>query len=230
MKDIGNRMKQNYESRYKIGLTRRTPVIIRVDGRAFHTLTKGCRKPFDEQIMDAMVHGAMQVATLAQGCKLAYVQSDEASFLLTDYDTLQTEPWFGYDLCKMVSVSAALMTKGFNSWVQDYHYSLGDFDGRAFNLPEAEVANYFVWRAKDWERNSLQMYCQSMFSHRELHGKNRAAMHEMLHGRGKNWATDLNNREKNGTFLILRDRGFHETHLIEPNYEAISKVVESVLP
>ncbi len=44
---LGDRMKQNYENRYRIKLTRRMPVILRLDGKAFHTLTKGCEKPFD---------------------------------------------------------------------------------------------------------------------------------------------------------------------------------------
>ena len=57
---------------------RRTPVIIRVDGRAFHTLTRKMERPFDYGFIRAMVSGARAVASDAQGCELAYVQSDEA--------------------------------------------------------------------------------------------------------------------------------------------------------
>lgn len=44
---LAKRMKK-YEAVSKNVLMRRTPVIIRVDGRAFHTFTKGFQKPFDE--------------------------------------------------------------------------------------------------------------------------------------------------------------------------------------
>jgi tRNA(His) 5'-end guanylyltransferase len=229
---LGDRMKVNYEKRYKIGLTRRTPVIIRVDGRAFHTLTRTCQRPFDEVIMESMVAGARRVLEHAQGAKLAYVQSDEVSFLLTDYDNLQTEAWFGNDLCKIVSVSAALMTQGFNQAKQrrSPFSLLGDFDSRAFNVPEAEVANYFLWRAQDWARNSLSMYAQAHFSHRQMYGKNRDKLHEMLHGIGKNWTRDLTQREKNGTFVIKADGAWEERCDVRPCWDQINTLVTSVLP
>lgn len=217
---LGRRMKDNYEHRYNFRLTRRTPVIVRVDGRAFHTFTKQFDRPFDNFLMDAMEHAATNLAMDMQGCKLVYIQSDEASFLLTDYDTLETEAWFGYELNKIVSISAACMTAHFCDWLG----KVAMFDARAFNIPREEVANYFVWRAKDWERNSLQMYCQAHFSHRELHGKDRAAMHEMLHEKGLNWATDLDDRERNGTF-ILRDGSCRYDVL--PTYDDISQLVNT---
>ena len=196
--DIGDRMKENYEDRYRIKLTRRTPVIIRVDGKAFHTFTAGLDKPFDKDFMDDMVYAASQTSMEMQGFKMGYVQSDEASFLLTDYDDLDTDAWFDYSLSKLVSISAAYMTAFFNRW----NLTFGIFDSRAFNVPMEEVANYFLWRARDWERNSLQMYCQANFSHKEMMNKNAAAQHEMLHSIGKNWAKDLTPREKNGTFIF----------------------------
>jgi tRNA(His) 5'-end guanylyltransferase len=225
-------MKTNYERRYKIGLTRRTPVIIRVDGRAFHTLTRGCHQPFDDVIMDSMAAGALRVLENAQGAKLAYVQSDEVSFLLTDYDSLHTEAWFGNDLCKIVSVSASLMTVGFNQhrqWRAPFT-TRGDFDSRAFNVPEAEVANYFLWRAQDWARNSLSMYAGHFFSHKQMYGKNRHKLHEMLHGIGKNWANDLTQREKNGTFVMRVNGKWEEVRDVQPYWNQINTLVTSVLP
>ena len=90
---IGDRMKNNYENRYRIYLTRRTPVIIRLDGKAFHSLTRKCIKPFDQYFMNDMFGAGKNVASKIQGFKLAYIQSDEISFLLTDYDSLQTEAY-----------------------------------------------------------------------------------------------------------------------------------------
>jgi len=78
----------------------------------------------------------------------------------------------------------------------------GVFDGRAFNIPLEDVPNYFIWRHRDWIRNSLAMYCKSFFSAKQLHGKNREEQHELLFSIGKNWARDLTWREKNGTFIF----------------------------
>lgn len=226
--ELGNRIKENYENRYRHSLTRRTPVIIRVDGKAFHTLTRGCAKPFDQNLINSMVASAEQVAREIQGFKLAYVQSDEASFLLTDYDQLDTDAWFDYNLQKMVSVTTAMMTAHFNShiWALKDHPMkdrMAFFDARAFNIPEDEIANYFLWRAKDWERNSLQMLARAHFSQKELHGKNRAGLHELLHQKGINWA-DCSLQHKNGTFI---DR---EGYLYpSATYPEISALVEEVL-
>ena len=106
--ELGNRMKGNYEDRNRPYLTRRTPVIIRVDGRAFHTITKKADKPFDTRIIEAMLEAAMKTAQEMQGFKAGFVQSDEASFLLMDDDTNTTEAWFDYNQQKLVSISAAL--------------------------------------------------------------------------------------------------------------------------
>jgi tRNA(His) guanylyltransferase len=224
MKSLGDRMKE-YEDCYRITLTRRTPVIIRVDGKAFHSLTTKCKKPFDKDFMNAMLYAASQTSLQMQGFKLGYVQSDEASFLLTDFDEINTEPWFGNNLNKIVSISSSYMTAFFNQgwiWVRE-DKSVGVFDSRAFNVPIEEVANYFLWRARDWERNSLQMYCQAFFSHKELMNKDATAQHEMLHSIGKNWATDLTPREKNGTF-IFEDKVIDD---FIPNFETIEDFVNN---
>jgi tRNA(His) 5'-end guanylyltransferase len=96
------------------------------------------------------------------------------------------------------------------------------FDSRAFTVPTDDVVNAFLWRAKDWERNSLQMYCRAFFSHKELHLKKRDDMHEMLHSIGRNWARDLSDQEKNGTFIISTDDGNITRTDILPNYESIN--------
>lgn len=51
--ELGDRMKSYYENRSKTFLARRTPVIIRLDGKAFHTFTRGFNKPFDEAMCNA---------------------------------------------------------------------------------------------------------------------------------------------------------------------------------
>lgn len=246
MKDsLGNRIK-NYEnvSRYK--LTPRMPVIIRLDGRSFHTFTKKFNRPFDSDLMDAMNYATKKVAEDMQGFKIAYIQSDEASFLITDFDSIEFQGWFDYNLSKMISISAATMTAHFNQYLQDivlkkqnlFHQfnswnfilnerpNLAVFDSRAFNIPKEDVANCFLWRSKDWSRNSLSMYARSFFSNKQLYGKNKNDMHEMLHQIGKNWTNDLSEREKNGTF-ILKD--LSEKYDVLSNYESISNLVNPLL-
>jgi len=186
MVSIGDRMKANYEDRYRIKLTRRTPVIIRLDGKAFHTLTKKCEEPFDKAFCDCMDETAFELCTDIQGAKCAYVQSDEISILLTDFDSLETEAWFDYSLQKLVSVSASLAVFYFlREWKPVGPVA---FDARAFNVPKDDVCNYFIWRQQDWKRNSIEMLARAHFSHLELCRKNQSDMHEMLHMKGVNWA------------------------------------------
>jgi len=111
---IGNRLKLNYENRAKQFLTRRTPVIMRIDGKTFSTYTKGLNKPFDEGLIEDMQQTAIYLCENIQGAKCAYVQSDEISILITDYDKLTSDAWFDYNIQEMISVSASLATAKFN--------------------------------------------------------------------------------------------------------------------
>lgn len=226
--NIGDRMKRNYEDRYRFYLTRRTPIIVRVDGRSFHSVTRDFQRPFDMNFINSMRLAA--ISTLVedgiQGFKLAYTQSDECSFLFTDYDTLETDGWFDYNKSKIETILASTFTLHFNNAIKHYYpdfVKTAVFDARSFNIPPEDVTNYFLWRAKDWERNSLSMYCRSFFSDKELHGKNRGEQHEMLHQKGKNWTTDLTPVLRNGTFitrdLMLRDDIF-------PTFEDIDSILD----
>lgn len=205
---LGDRIKR-YEEAGKHRFAPRQPLLVRVDGRAFHTYTRRLDRPFDHDLMDAMEHAMRKVAADMQGFKLAYTQSDECTFLLTDFDRPETRGWFNYELNKVVSLSASLFTAHFDRWWsvhEDRERALNGpaaFDARAFTVLVEDVPNVFVWRQRDWERNSVAMLAQAHFSHKQLHGKKVPDMHEMLHGVGVNWAR-LSPREKNGTFL-LRD-------------------------
>jgi tRNA(His) guanylyltransferase len=194
---LGDRMKSNYEDRYRIKLVRRTPVILRLDGKSFHTLTKlHCDKGFDEKFNLSMVETSSKLVNNIQGAKCAYTQSDEISLLLTDFDKLTTDAWFDYNLQKIVSISAAMASVTFSNSFG----TTGLFDCRAFNIPKEEACNYFIWRQKDWIRNSVQMLAQLNFSAKQLHKKSLSDIHEMLHSIGINWA-DLEDKWKNGIFI-----------------------------
>lgn len=228
---IGDRMKCNYEDRYRSKLTRRTPVIMRLDGKSFHTLTKHCEKPFDDRLQMMMVETAKHLCSEIQGAKCAYIQSDEISILITDYDKLTTDAWFDYNIQKMCSVSASIATAKFNQLTNDWSFlnaRLSYFDSRVFNVPVDEVCNYFIWRQKDWERNSIQMLAQHHFSHSQLQNKNANTMHEMLMTEHDvNW-TRLEDRWKNGTHISKVD-GMWRTHKGCPIFTRDRETIELLL-
>lgn len=179
---LGDRMK-GYERAARIVLPRRVPVILRVDGKAFHTVTKDCVRPFDETLMTRMDRVAVRLCEEIQGAALAFVQSDEISILIHNYRRLNSEAWFDNEVQKMASVSAALAASTFSDgWSHPVA-----FDSRVFILPEAEVCNYFIWRQQDATRNSIQMATRALYSHREVDGKNTSEMQEMMHAKGVNW-------------------------------------------
>lgn len=218
---LGDRMKQ-YEACTQYLLPINSYVIIRVDGRAFHTFTKDMEKPFSSELITNMALATKAtMAEIGSCCKLAYTQSDEATFLLTDTDKPETQPWFGNNVLKLVSVTASIFTAMFNM------VSLKDgatFDARAFTVPREEVPNMFLWRHKDWNRNSLQMLARSVYSHSELHGKKHPEIHELLWDKGINWFT-LEDREKDGTYVTKNTY----VHLRSPTYEVINNLVNYVL-
>lgn len=120
---LGDRMKR-YENVSKDYLTRRIPVIIRIDGKAFHTFTRGMRKPFDSVLMNTMKDTMKFLCENIQGCVFGYTQSDEITLVLTDYATLTTDAWFGYNVQKIVSITASIATLAFNKFfyrnIDDY--------------------------------------------------------------------------------------------------------------
>lgn len=113
--DLGTRMKE-YEQRNQYYLQKRTPVAIRVDGRSFHTFTKGFQRPFDDILIKTMQETAKYMCENMGNAKLAYVQSDEITIILTDYDTLETDCWFNYRTDKLCSISASMATMAFNKY------------------------------------------------------------------------------------------------------------------
>lgn len=227
---IGTRIKENYEKRSQIKMLRRCPTIIRLDGVCWHTYTKGLDKPFDQGLIEDMQETTRFLCENIQGCKLGYTQSDEITLVLTDYDNLQTDAWFDYNVQKMTSVSAAMATAKFNqlrlnrfnleclndpedfaeptdlcTWNTDGWLKLAFFDSRVFQIPEKEeVVNSLIWRQQDAERNSIQMLAQSLYSHKELHGKNTSVLQDMCFEKGFNW-NNLEFYKKRGS-LVLKQK------------------------
>lgn len=211
--ELGKRMKEFYESVPKTRLMRRTPVAIRIDGKAFHTFTRGFQKPFDEVLVKSMQETMKYLCENIQGCVLGYTQSDEITLILVDYKHLNSDAWFDYEVQKMCSIAASMATMAFNKFfekevnayfekwengsiaTQNYYNILFNavekgamFDARVFNIPKEEVANLIYWRQLDAARNSIQMVGQANFSHSELQGKSCNMIQDMLlEERDINW-------------------------------------------
>jgi tRNA(His) guanylyltransferase len=208
---LGDRVKTYYEQRFGMELMRRTYTLIRIDGKAFHTFTKSFERPFDDKLMAMMDDTAAYLCTHIQGARFAYVQSDEITILLTDFDTHQTQAWFDYDLQKMVSISASMATSNFNrlhlgaklfealqygdnvteEQIKKFNANLrvAEFDSRVFQVPNRiEAFNAVLFRQQDASRNSISAVAQSMFSAKQLDRKNQKQMQEMIFQKaGINW-------------------------------------------
>ena len=210
--ELGTRMKEFYEGVPKTRLVRRMPVAIRLDGKAFHTFTRGFEKPFDEVLGKSMRETMKYLCENIQGCVLGYTQSDEITLILVDYQNLNSCAWFDYEVQKMCSISASMATMAFNKFftknvnyfeitheyddtINEYCTTLVNaaekgamFDARVFNIPKEEVCNLIYWRQLDATRNSIQMVGQANFSHKELQNKSCNMIQEMLFSeKGINW-------------------------------------------
>ncbi len=186
MKDeLGARMKLYYEDALRIALPRGAYCIVRIDGRAFHTFTRNLPRPYCRPLADALDLAAIALCQEMIGCRFAYGQSDEYSFLLADDDAL----WFDGNVQKIVSVAASVFTAAFHrSFVSDCPAT---FDARVIAIPQRpEVSKYFIWRQLDASANSLNMLASAHFSHAQLLGKSTAEKHELLHAKGLNWARE----------------------------------------
>lgn len=211
---LGDRMKA-YEYVSRNYLTRRRPVIIRLDGKAFHTFTRGLKRPFDDILVKSMQDTMKYLCENIQGCVLGYTQSDEITLVLVDYQSRESDAWFDNNIQKMASVSASMATMAFNqnfalrykeleenvfeAWnVTDEEYKYVDilrkklhsamFDSRVFTIPKEEVVNCLIWRQQDATRNSIQSVGQANFSQKQLHGKKCNDIQDMLMlEKGVNW-------------------------------------------
>ena len=205
---LGDRIKSSYEDRSKTFLNRRTITIIRLDGKGFSKFTKNLNKPFDDGFSDDMDATALYLCENIQGAKFAYTQSDEISVVLCDFDNLETDAWFDYNVQKMTSIAASLATSKFNQlrMLRDFNenidfyrseymepsvvrdFKLACFDARVFQVPNVdEMFNAILWRQQDCTRNSVSMAASAWYSHKELEKKSSSDKQEMLFKKGINW-------------------------------------------
>ena len=227
--ELGKRMKMFYEQIPKTKLMRRIPVAIRIDGKAFHSYTRGFKRPFDDVLIKTMQETMRCLCENIQGVVIGYHQSDEITLILQDYKRFNTSAWFDYEVQKLCSISASIATAVFNKVFENniYQYEAemvrknypedmikqfeaykkasqkcAMFDSRCFNIPKEEVANLIYWRQLDATRNSIQMVGQANFSQKQLQNKSCNQIQDMLMTqKGINW-NDFPVYQKRGSCCI----------------------------
>jgi len=233
--ELGTRMKTFYEAVPDTKLIKRMPVAIRIDGKAFHTFTRGFKRPFDEVLIKTMQQTTQYLCQNIQGCVLGYTQSDEITLILVDYQTLTTDAWFDYRVEKLCSIAASMATMAFNKafaknvekeilsnsdeegnvvddnleiiHMNHVHSMLKGamFDARCFNIPKEEVTNLIYWRQLDASRNSIQMVGQAYFSQKELQDKSCSDIQDMLMTQKGVNWNDFPTHQKCGSCCIRED-------------------------
>lgn len=240
---LGDRMKK-YEYITRTHLVPRMPVIIRLDGKAFHTFTKGFARPFDDFFISAMQKTMMHLCKNIQGCVLGYTQSDEITLVLVDYKKLDSSAWFDNNIQKMCSIAASMATLEFNrafeEETRDFRRRVNEcwtctspedklctayekaiakgamFDARVFNIPKEETCNCVLWRQNDATRNSIQMVGQAHFSHKQLEDKSQSDIQDMLMlEKGINW-NDYPTHQKRGSCCVKKAKLVQATPESEP--------------
>lgn len=252
--ELGDRMKGYYENRYQFSLTRRIPVIIRIDGKSFHTFCKRF-KPYSKELNETLDKVMKYLCENVQGAKMGERHSDEISILITDFDTTGTDAYFDYNVQKICSVVASLATSEFcrqlcimanenetMQYLDIYDEKWPVFDTRCFNVPTTDVANYFYWRQLDAGRNSISMFAQAHFSSKELHGISNEDKKRMLISKKKFDWDQLPQEVKFGSMCVKEPKEIKTENgtairykwTITPSlpyeqmYNLVSKVVQSI--
>jgi tRNA(His) guanylyltransferase len=227
--DLGRRMKQDYEDALRLVLPRRAYTVIRIDGRGFHTFTKNLERPYSRSLADALDHAAVSLCGEMIGCRFAYGQSDEYSFLLTDFEKENAPLWFDGNVQKIVSVSASLFTGYFNRAFASE--KIAAFDARVMVISQrSEVGKYFLWRQLDASANSLNMLASAHYPHEELVGKSNTEKHEMLFAKSVNWAKQAADFKRGRVVRRRADGKAWETDLTIPVFSRDTGYLDSLIP
>lgn len=211
---LGDRMKLYEQMEAGRKLMPGLPICVRVDGRAFHTFTRGMKRPFDIDMSQAMIETMKYLVEQTDAC-IGYVQSDEISLVLSDTKA----PMFDGKIAKLNSVIASIATAKFNEVIHKTYPNkpLAFFDCRCWNVPNrTEAVNNILWREFDATKNSISMAARSVYSDAQLLGKNGSEKQDMLMEKGINW-NDYPVFFKRGTYArrVVISRKFTDEELSE---------------
>lgn len=202
---LGDRIKE-YEASTDQKIMSRLPVVVRLDGRSFSKFCKGMKKPFDEDMSQAMINTAKYLVRETQA-KIAYTQSDEITLILHDENMKKHNLMFNGRVQKVCSIFSSLastyfLTEVMRRWPEKIKNGrFPTFDCRAFAVPsKSEAYNALLWREHDATKNSVSMFAQAYFKHAELHKKSTKEKKQMLLDIGVNW-DEAPTSHKRGTYV-----------------------------
>lgn len=170
-------MFRDHESVFRQEIPAKSYTILRVDGRAFSSLTKRLDKPFSQDFTKFMDTAALALCHEVQGVQFAYTQSDEISLLMTDFREGE-QRWFGGVVPKVLSIASCTASNAFNEGFTHNGYGYryeerkpAQFDARVFTLPDRMTTmQYFLWRQADAFKNAVSMAASNSFSPKQLEG------------------------------------------------------------
>lgn len=187
---FGDKVKAFESASAKVVLDESQPMCVRLDGKAFHTFTRGLARPYDQRLSDAMV-ATMNYLVEKTDARLGYTQSDEITLVYFKTAPHQ-QTYFGSRVQKLTSVLASMATAKFNSEVTKNIPEKADlfafFDCRVWNVPTLQdAADVFIWRQDDAIKNAVSMAAHAKFSDKKLLGKSSKEKVEMLAEVGIDW-------------------------------------------
>lgn len=215
--NLGDRIK-GYERRetarrLMIGL----PICIRLDGRAFHTFTRGLARPFDLNLSKMMIRTTKYLVEEV-GVSLGYTQSDEITLVICNNEE-RPQPIFGGKIFKINSVLASMATAKFMSLISTMLPAkigeLPTFDCRVFQVPNlSEAANVLLWRWLDARKNSISTAANAFYTERQLHKRSSYDKLKLLELRGINWH-EYHPVLKEGMFVrrVVEERGLTDEEI-----------------
>ena len=251
LSDHAIRMKA-YEKLNSVSLRTKTPVLIRIDGKAFHSFCRGMNRPVDNRLVECLNQATKSTLEEIDGARVAYLQSDEISILLTDFTQDSTQGWFHYNKQKLESVIASMFTAYFNKNLTElfsedikHKEKIAFFDCRAWSLPFTEVNNYFWWRQKDCTKNAISMIARTMFSDKELHKKTTGEVQTLIEeklGEGVDIRYPQHflkgrclSKNEEGVFVVdnnlplfVNDRDYINKHIEDYFPETLRNVIHSI--
>lgn len=232
--DLGNRMKAYEAPSTGRRVFKGQPLVVRLDGKSFHTFTKGLERPFDQSLSDLMV-ATMKALVDRFQANIGYTQSDEITLVFLSEPEDRGDLNFDGRLQKIETLTASFASVYFNKHLRNYLPQKADelpiFDSRAFAVPNVQEAYHsLLWRQQDCTKNAISMAAQSMYKQSELQGKNGSELQEMMFQKGVNF-NDYPFFFKRGTFArregVERELSYAELQKIPAEYRPTGPVMRS---
>lgn len=222
---LGDRLKGQEQVEAARKLDPKLPVMMRLDGKAFHTFTRGLKRPYDTRLSALMVGTAAHLVEHTHAL-VGYTQSDEIT--LCWLPTEAGEYMYDGKVQKLTSVVASMASVYFalkcRELIPEKADSFPVFDSRVWNVPTVrDVYLNYVWRQQDAVKNSISMAAQAHFSSKALHGVGSEAKKQMLRDVGSPWE-DEPLFFKMGTFVERVSR------MVELTPEQLAKIPEKHRP